>query len=95
MTEGAGAYLQVQWLEVVFNNTELGEEGGRRRRRDGEGGEGGCEAVCSVDQTPELGRPVMLWNNGAAGVNGVGGGVAWVPRGVVLLMVLLFTGLLG
>jgi hypothetical protein len=95
MTAGAGAYLQVQWLEVVFNNTELGEGEGRRRKRDGEGGEGGCEAVCSVDQTPELGRPVMLWNNGAAGVNGVGGAVAWVPRGVVLLMVLLFTGLLG
>lgn len=93
MTVGGGAYLQVQWLEMVFNNTEIGEGEGKRKR-DGEG-KVGCEAVCSVDQTPELGRPVMLWDNGAAGVNGAGRVVAWVPRGVVVVMVLLFTGLLG
>jgi hypothetical protein len=92
MTRGEAAYLQVQWLEVVYNSTDGGEGEKRRVRRNGEAG---CQAVCSVDQTPQVGKPVMLWNNGAAKVNGGLRAVGWVPTGVVLVMVLLSTGLLG
>ncbi|KAL2019656.1 hypothetical protein VTK56DRAFT_9275 [Thermocarpiscus australiensis] len=101
------AYLQVQWLEVVFNSTEAGEsdklkrggmaaeeeEGGLARRAEEQGA---CRAVCSVDQTPQLGRPVMLWESGAAGmVTGCGRAVAWLPTGVMMLSMLVSTGLLG
>jgi hypothetical protein len=79
MTGGEAAYLQVQWLEVVYNSTDGGEK--RRVRRDGPAA--GCQAVCSVDQTPQVGKPVMLWNNGAGRVN------------VVFVTMLLSMGLLG
>ncbi|KAK4238159.1 beta-glucanase [Achaetomium macrosporum] len=93
MSRNDAAYLQVQWLEVLFNNTEMGQTADKKRRRDG--ASNGCAAVCSIDQTPQLGKPVMLWDNGAARtqVNGVGRLVGWVPMGVVLWMVLLSTGL--
>ncbi|KAK4123980.1 glycoside hydrolase family 16 protein [Parathielavia appendiculata] len=94
MTRGEAAYLQVQWLEVVYNSTEEGEGRAKNRKRDG-GEASGCRAVCSVDQTPQLGKPVMLWNNGAGRVSGAAGVVGWMPIGVVLVMVLVSTGLLG
>ncbi|KAK3302031.1 glycoside hydrolase family 16 protein [Chaetomium strumarium] len=101
MSRNDAAYLQVQWLEVVFNNTEVGKMTDKeRRRRTGrrreDGGGSGCAAVCSIDQTPQLGKPVMLWDNRAAGnqPNGVGRLVSWLPMGMVSLMVLVSTGLL-
>ena len=86
MTLNDAAYLQVQWLEVVFNNTDVGA------KKDADGI---CHTVCSVDQTTQLGRPVMLWSNGAGGRLGVGvGGVmGWLPMGVVMLMALVSSGL--
>jgi beta-glucanase (GH16 family) len=94
MSRNDAAYLQVQWLEVVFNNTEVGKTADNKRRRDG--ASSGCAAVCSIDQTPQLGKPVMLWDNGAAGKRPNGGGrlVRWVPIGMVSWMVFLSTGLL-
>lgn len=98
MTLNDAAYLQVQWLEVVYNSTAA--EGGKATKRDGAAGSAAaaaaCGAVCSVDQTPQLGKPVMLWKTGAAAkTNGSGRLVAWVPSAVVLWMVLLSTGLLA
>ncbi|KAK4157981.1 beta-glucanase [Chaetomidium leptoderma] len=96
MTLNDAAFLQVQWLEVVYNNTEPEATKAQARKRDGAGGKP-CEAVCSVDQTTQLGKPVMLWNNAAvaARVNGGGRMVAWMPRGIVVFMVLLSTGVLA
>jgi beta-glucanase (GH16 family) len=94
MTTFDAAYLQVQWLEVVFNSTEAAAAKTKVKRD----GAGGCAVVCSVDQTPQLGKPVMLWNNAAAAgmrVNGGGRLVAWVPMGMVFAMVLLSTGLVA
>ena len=79
------AYLQVQWLEVVYNSTDTGAKAKRA-------GEASCNRVCSVDQTPQLGKPVMLWNN-VAGRASTGGAVAWLPAAVAMLMVLFSTGL--
>lgn len=82
------AYLQVQWVEVVFNSTE-GD--GRRLRRDGEAQ---CNRVCSIDQTPQLGKPVMLWDNAGA-VKAAGRLVGWVPIGVMAVVGLFSAGLVG
>ncbi|KAL6870072.1 hypothetical protein ACO1O0_001407 [Amphichorda felina] len=47
------AYLQVQWIEMVFNKTG-GED------------EGSCARVCSIDETDEAGAIAMLWNSPAS-----------------------------
>ncbi|KAK4165320.1 beta-glucanase [Cladorrhinum sp. PSN259] len=90
MTLWDAAYLQVQWFEIVYNTTE--EKGSKmirnsKAKKDGGSqgnGNGQCGAVCSVDGTSQLGKPVMLWNNGAAGK------VADAQRG---LLVSVFMGL--
>lgn len=43
------AYLQIQWIEIVYNNTDTGRE------RPGK-----CVNVCSIDETTELGTPVLI-----------------------------------
>ncbi|KAK4114148.1 glycoside hydrolase family 16 protein [Canariomyces notabilis] len=51
MSVGDSAYLQIQWIELVFNSTEVASQSG----------DGVCQSVCSIDETPQLGRPVLLW----------------------------------
>ena len=89
MSLGDAAYMQVQWVEMVYNSTDARE----KERRDGNGNGNGekCKAVCSVDETSKTGQPVMLWDSAA---NGLGpgrrkGAVGWVPIGLVLGMVVL------
>ncbi|EGO57753.1 hypothetical protein NEUTE1DRAFT_122122 [Neurospora tetrasperma FGSC 2508] len=100
MTVNDAAYLQIQWLEIVYNATD---ENPAKRKRDGggvtavmlrerdEGGEGSCDVVCSIDETLEPGKPVMLWNNGAMRMVG-GGLVAWIPSLVTFGMLALISG---
>ena len=93
MTQFDAAYLQIQWLDVAFNSTDSGKAVKRREGRSSDVGPGGalvgraaeqgsCKVVCSIDQTTNLGQPVMLWNNGA--------GRRLVGWGPVVGMVLLF-----
>ncbi|KAL1843406.1 hypothetical protein VTJ49DRAFT_1756 [Mycothermus thermophilus] len=98
MSRFDAAYLQVQWIELVFNSTARrngpgGDEVSKKKVR--RGGERGCKVVCSIDETPLLGTPVLLWESGAARRLRDGGIVAWVPRAVVLVTVLVATGLVG
>ncbi|KAK3902360.1 beta-glucanase [Staphylotrichum tortipilum] len=79
MTRGEAAYLQVQWLEVLYNSTEEGAGKGKSKG-------GLCGAVCSVDQTTQLGKPVMLWNSGATMGSGPGRMGVWVPLVVGVVM---------
>ncbi|RKU42854.1 hypothetical protein DL546_002679 [Coniochaeta pulveracea] len=73
------AYFQIQWLEMVFNSTTV-------EKRDGEG-QAGCKAVCSIDETPQTGKPVMLFDNAAQkGVSRASGLMVWVTTGTVLGM---------
>lgn len=81
------AFLQIQWLEMVYNTTDA-----KRKKRGlllgGRADAGtGCKAVCSVDETSKTGTPVMLWNSGAGRAYGTGSGLAgWIPLGLVLGM---------
>lgn len=117
MTVFDAAFLQVQWLEVVFNNSETVARSQYKKRNflhrryaannDTVGGGNGtangtvagCVAVCSVDRSPEVGKPVMLWNNAGVPVRmraTTNGGklLGWVPVGLAVGMVLFSTGFL-
>ncbi len=86
------AYLQIQWMEVVYNTS--GPYAGSKLRRDEssaggvlekrKGGTPGCKVVCSVDEQVNVtGTPALLYNNtgmAPAGWRGEGmGALVWVP----------------
>lgn len=72
------AFLQIKWIEMVYNTTKGADEGEDRRRRRSAAslgprgplskrtGEGACKAVCSIDETTEFGKAVVLSGNGAS-----------------------------
>ncbi|OIW33522.1 concanavalin A-like lectin/glucanase [Coniochaeta ligniaria NRRL 30616] len=84
------AYLQIQWLEMVYNST--GAEPAQRRSLLSGRAEG-CKAVCSVDETSKTGTPVMLWTSGAGRACVRGSGMAgWITVGLVLGMAYMSVG---
>ncbi|EGS20681.1 hydrolase-like protein [Thermochaetoides thermophila DSM 1495] len=88
MTVGDAAWLQVQWIEVVYNNTDHG------KKTIGVKGKS-CRRVCSVDETPQLGTPVLLWESAAGGLRTQGMHLPWaLPIVVGFTMVLISGGLL-
>jgi beta-glucanase (GH16 family) len=93
------AYLQIQWMEFVYN-TSGAYQGSSKRDEHGisgllekRGGTPGCKAVCSVDEKVNVtGTPALLYNNtgvAPAGWRGEAMGVlAWIP--IILAGVTLF-----
>ncbi|CZR68196.1 related to xyloglucan endo-transglycosylase-like protein [Phialocephala subalpina] len=89
MTTYDEAYLQIQWMELVFNTS--GAYGGSRKRDEHgavgvlekrKGGTPGCKVVCGVDEKVNVtGTPAVLYNSTApVGWRGEGmGGMAWIP----------------
>ncbi|KAK0617720.1 glycoside hydrolase family 16 protein [Immersiella caudata] len=66
MKVGDTAMMQIQWIEVVYNNTDPGRAK-----------VGGCVNVCSIDETSLLGTPVLITvppQQPAGGGGGGGGG---------------------
>ncbi|KXX73764.1 Exoglucanase 2 [Madurella mycetomatis] len=53
MPVGGEAYLQIRWIEMVYNNTDPGVSKS-----------GGCTNVCSIDETPRIGTPVLMSGGG-------------------------------
>ncbi|KAL3423985.1 xylanase 3 [Phlyctema vagabunda] len=97
------AYLQLQWVEVVYNTSGAytGSEGGDGiRSRDEMGASGklekrkkhtpGCKVVCSVDEEVNItGTPALLYNNtGAAIVLSVPG----VSQFTILMLPIILAG---
>jgi hypothetical protein len=73
------AYFQIQWLEMIFNSTAV--------EKRATNGQAACKAICSIDETPQTGRPVMLFDSGTQkGTGRTSGLVAWVTTGMVLGM---------
>lgn len=103
MTVNEAAYLQIQWLDIVYNATDEDPAKKMKRHDDGtatvlgarsgddEDEEGGCDVVCSIDETTERGKPVMLWNNGGVRMMEVEL-VAWIPSFMVLGMFVFSSG---
>jgi beta-glucanase (GH16 family) len=53
MTDNAQAYLQMQWIEIVYNNTDPNQIKS-----------GKCVNICSIDETTQIGTPVLISNGG-------------------------------
>ncbi|KAK6077221.1 hypothetical protein SCUP515_05070 [Seiridium cupressi] len=89
MSVGDEAYLQIQWIELVFNST--GGDGtsadGGTHRRSLSRREDKCQNVCSVDETDTVGTPVLL-QGGALGVSPGRLGIC-IPALVIAVMYLL------
>ncbi|KAK0101235.1 hypothetical protein ONS95_006414 [Cadophora gregata] len=86
------AFLQIQWIELVYNTS--GPYGGlENRKRDSKGAVGvlekrkgapGCEVVCGVDEQVNVtGTPTLLYNNtgdATMGWRSEGmGALVWIP----------------
>lgn len=86
------AFLQIQWIEIVYN-TSGPYAGSGNTRRDGNGAGGvlekrkgtpGCKVVCGVDEQVNVtGTPALLYNNtglAPGGCRGEGmGPLGWIP----------------
>ena len=73
------------------------EDGGHGFERLGEradsSSQGICKAICSVDETPTQGQPVMLWGSGARRLMEHAGLTGWIPSVMVLAMFALSAGI--
>ncbi|KAI2642522.1 glycoside hydrolase family 16 protein [Xylaria nigripes] len=85
MSVGTEAYLQIQWIEVVYNSTE--HKNSHKRDEDSiwplsKRSKGHCKNICSIDDSPTTGMPVLLYS-GASSIMGhvLGHGMAhlWLP----------------
>ncbi|KAH8195549.1 hypothetical protein TruAng_010286 [Truncatella angustata] len=63
MAIGSEAYLQIQWIDMVFNNTDAGSVGVNPNAGHG----GRCSNVCSIDQTKTIGTPVLISTDARGG----------------------------
>ncbi len=53
MQVGSQAYMQIRWIEMVYNSTDPGTVKS-----------GGCKNVCSIDETSKVGTPVLMTGGG-------------------------------
>jgi hypothetical protein len=49
MTTNAQAYMQIQWIEMVYNNTDPAFQKS-----------GSCVNVCTIDETSKIGQPALI-----------------------------------
>ncbi|KAI1823563.1 putative xylanase 3 [Xylaria intraflava] len=88
MTVGSQAYLQIQWIELVYNST--GHETTSKKRDDNtiwplsimKRGQGHCSNICSIDDTPTTGTPVLLHSGASSTLGHITGpsmAYIWAP----------------
>lgn len=79
MSVGAAAFMNVQWIEILFNESDRNltpDQPAHPHKQSN----GGCAVVCSIDETPVTGVPVILENNAAARWRGATwAGRLWMP----------------
>ncbi|KAK4139548.1 glycoside hydrolase [Dichotomopilus funicola] len=54
MPKGSTAYLQIRWIEMVYNNTDSHGQHSKQEKQST------CENVCSIDETSKIGTPVLV-----------------------------------
>ncbi|KAI1812147.1 glycoside hydrolase family 16 protein [Poronia punctata] len=93
MHVGGAAYLQIQWIEIVYNQTGNEHTSTRhysKRVNDDDDGDddGICKNICSIDDTKTIGKPVLLHGDASrtAAAAFLGAGGVWLP----LLLVAVF-----
>ena len=89
MRRGHEAFLQIQWIEMLFNETDanLADAGQKRETVSLWRDEGGCKKVCSIDESGTVGTAVLIDDGedaegGAVRASGLGGywcATFWIP----------------
>lgn len=106
MSVGGTAYMDIQWIEMVYNGTDekaaekrsvassrsdIGP-GGRLLRRKGDDDK--CKVVCSIDERDSVGTSKMLWNSttteNAAPRGGPTSSQAWIAPWILGVTALLW-----
>ncbi|KAI1849210.1 hypothetical protein JX265_008620 [Neoarthrinium moseri] len=78
MSVGSEAYLQIQWIDVVYNNTDPAI-GFKPTATNGK-----CGSICSIDETKTVGTPVLITTtpqNPSGGQSGSNPGSPGSPSG--------------
>ncbi|KAL2182200.1 concanavalin A-like lectin/glucanase [Thermothelomyces heterothallicus CBS 203.75] len=60
MPVGGEAFLQIKWIEIVYNTTDEHPGSGGGKAKEDADAEAGCRKVCSIDETSRIGTPVLL-----------------------------------
>ena len=60
MTINQAAYLQIQWIDVVFNNTDPNYSRS-----------GSCRNVCTIDETSQIGTPALMTGTTSGGKSSI------------------------
>lgn len=94
MTMGGEAFLNIQWIDMVFNNTRkvapwtdsppAAAAAAAVSKKSLVKKENGCTKVCSIDQTAELGVAELLSTNTAADRGGRSGALSSLVISVLL-----------
>jgi hypothetical protein len=100
MTTFEQAYLQVQWMQMIYNTSGPSSGNGKFKRDNvGYGGalpvtdlgkraDQGCALVCSVDEeVPSIGTPGFLYNDTSDGVRYAFGQGTWATVWLPMLLV--------
>ena len=101
MSDYDEAYLQIQWIDMVFNKTDEDDDSRKRstlasllsprlrQRDDDNDDEDSCDYVCSIDESSEAGEVVKLWDSAAPALGKSGWGnssVLIIIAGMTLLL---------
>ncbi|KAJ4141548.1 hypothetical protein NW768_000761 [Fusarium equiseti] len=100
MSLGGAAYMQIQWIEMVYNVTkdnkgkrsldgeimerDVGQRGSVFRREDNDDG---CRVVCSIDDVDKAGETKVLWKSAASHILHTG---CWTSATVVVMVMMAF-----
>ncbi|KIL84222.1 hypothetical protein FAVG1_12458 [Fusarium avenaceum] len=99
MSVGGAAYMQIQWIDMVYNTTKENEdkrslngqvlEGdvgqtNKLARRDDD--EDGCKVVCSIDDVGKAGETKVLWKSAASQITEMGYWTGTVVIGFAIMM---------
>jgi beta-glucanase (GH16 family) len=100
MSLGDAAYMQIQWIEMVYNTTkgnedkrsldrealesDVGQQGSLLRREDSDDG---CKVVCSIDDIDKAGETKVLWKSAASHILDTG---RCTSAAVVLIAMMAF-----
>jgi hypothetical protein len=76
MTIGSAAYLEIQWIDMVFNTS--GPATGSPERRGLETRAARCGTVCAVDGVNQTGFPEVLHKAGSAAPGSALNSLFWV-----------------
>ncbi|KAF4343023.1 xyloglucan endo-transglycosylase [Fusarium beomiforme] len=95
MSLDGAAYMQIQWIDMVYNVTRSNEDK-RSLRLEGdaaqknalmrrEDSEDGCKVVCSIDETDKAGETKILWKSTASHMLSIGYWTTTFVLGLILL----------